>query len=88
METKAFQKIYTKLTDINKATCSLIATNVGYEELATVDGRLAQVVKINGNKVTLQVFAGTEFKRLLMQRPEDERGRIEFDLNTRLDSQS
>lgn len=60
METKAFQKIYTKLSDINKATCSLHATNVGYEELATVDGRLAQVVKINGDKVTLQVFAGTE----------------------------
>ncbi len=35
-----------------------------------------------------QVFAGTEFKRLLMQRPEDDRGRIEFDLNTRLGAQS
>ncbi len=60
METKAFQKIYTKLSDINKATCSLQATGVGYEELATVNGRLAQVVKINKGKVTLQVFAGTE----------------------------
>ncbi|MBN2520490.1 MAG: V-type ATP synthase subunit B [Bacteroidales bacterium] len=60
METKAFQKIYTKLSDINKATCSLHATNVGYDELATVHGRLAQVVKINHNKVTLQVFSGTE----------------------------
>ena len=60
METKAFQKIYTKLSDINKATCTLKATGVGYEELATVSGRLAQVVKINGNRVTLQVFAGTE----------------------------
>jgi len=60
METQAFQKIYTKLSDINKATCTLKATGVGYEELATVSGRLAQVVKINGDRVTLQVFAGTE----------------------------
>ncbi len=60
METKAFQKIYTRLTNITKATCSVEAENVGYEELATVDGRLAQVVKINGKTVTLQVFGGTE----------------------------
>jgi V/A-type H+-transporting ATPase subunit B len=60
METKAFQKIYTKLTNITKATCTVDAENVGYEELATVDGRLAQVVKINGKSVTLQVFGGTE----------------------------
>ena len=43
---KAFQKIYTKITQITKATCSLKASNVGYDELATVDGRLAQVVRI------------------------------------------
>ncbi len=30
------------------------------DELATVDGRLAQVVKISGDRVTLQVFGGTE----------------------------
>ncbi len=60
METKAFQKIYTKITQITKATCSLNATGVGNEELAMVHGRLAQVVKIIGNNVTLQVFAGTE----------------------------
>ena len=46
METKAFQKIYTKLSQITKATCSLKATNIGYEEMAIVHGRLAQVVKI------------------------------------------
>ncbi|HOG26451.1 MAG TPA: V-type ATP synthase subunit B, partial [Candidatus Cloacimonas sp.] len=60
METQAFQKIYTKLTQITKATCSVQATGVGNEELATVAGRLAQVVKIVGDNVTLQIFAGTE----------------------------
>ncbi|MBN1181259.1 MAG: V-type ATP synthase subunit B [Bacteroidales bacterium] len=60
METKAFQKIYTKITQITKATCSLKATGVGYEELAMVNGRLAQVVKIMGDTVTLQIFSGTE----------------------------
>jgi V/A-type H+/Na+-transporting ATPase subunit B len=60
METKAFQKIYTKITQITKATCSLDAEGVGYEELASVNGRLAQVVKIQRNNVTLQVFGGTE----------------------------
>jgi V/A-type H+/Na+-transporting ATPase subunit B len=60
METKAFQKIYTKITQITKATCSLNATGVGNEELAMVHGRLAQVVKIMGDNVTLQVFGGTE----------------------------
>jgi V/A-type H+-transporting ATPase subunit B len=56
----AFQKIFTKLNQITKATCSVTATGVGYEELATVSGRLAQVVKIMGDTVTLQIFSGTE----------------------------
>lgn len=60
METQAFQKTYTKLTQITKATCTLKATDVGYDELALVNGRLAQVVKIIGNNVTLQIFGGTE----------------------------
>jgi len=60
METKAFQKIYTKITQITKATCTLNATGVGNEELAMVHGRLAQVVKVMGDSVTLQIFAGTE----------------------------
>ena len=60
MATKAFQKIYTKITQITKATCSLKATGVGYDELASVDGKLAQVVKIIGDEVTLQVFSGTD----------------------------
>ncbi|MDD3568999.1 MAG: V-type ATP synthase subunit B [Bacteroidales bacterium] len=60
METKAFQKIYTQLVGITKATCTLRAQGVSNEELAMVHGRLAQVVKIYGDMVTLQVFGGTE----------------------------
>lgn len=60
METIAFKKIYTKLTQITKATCTLQASGIGYDEMAEVNGRLAQVVKINGDKVTLQIFSGTE----------------------------
>ncbi|WP_436416254.1 V-type ATP synthase subunit B [Petrimonas sp.] len=60
MMAKAFQKIYTKITQITKATCSVKATDVGYDELATVEGRLAQVVKIIDDEVTLQIFEGTE----------------------------
>ena len=44
MATKAFQKIYTKITQITKATCSLKATGVGYDELATVDGKLSHIM--------------------------------------------
>jgi V/A-type H+-transporting ATPase subunit B len=60
MQTEAFKKIYTKITKITKATCSLHATGIGNEEMAFVDGRPAQVVKIAGDEVTLQVFEGTE----------------------------
>lgn len=60
MTTKAFQRIYTKLEAITKATVSLKAQGVSNDELATVAGRLSQVVKIKGESVTLQVFAGTE----------------------------
>lgn len=60
METQAFQKVYTQIHAITKATISLRAKNVGNEELAMVGDRLAQVVKINGDLITLQVFAGTE----------------------------
>ena len=59
MATTAFQKIYTKVSQITKATCSLKAKGVGYDELATINGKLAQVVKIMGDDVTLQVFEGT-----------------------------
>ncbi len=60
METQAFQKVYTKIEEVTKATISLKAEGVGNEEIALVNGRLAQVVKIVGDYVTLQVFGGTE----------------------------
>ncbi len=62
---KAFQKVYTRIDNITKATIVLRADEVGNDELATVrddkgSEKLAQVVKIMGDSVTLQVFAGTE----------------------------
>ena len=60
MASKAYQKIYTHLEAITKATVSLKAPGASNDELATVAGRLAQVVKTKGDLVTLQVFAGTE----------------------------
>ena len=60
MANKAYQKIYTHLEAITKATVSLKAPGASNDELATVAGRLAQVVKTKGDMVTLQVFAGTE----------------------------
>jgi len=60
MNITAFQKIYVELNNITKATCSVKATGVGYGDLAYVDDRLAQVIKIKRNEVTLQVFVGTQ----------------------------
>lgn len=60
MTTKAFQKIYTKIDNINKATVTVRAQGVGNDELATVGGKLAQVVRVSGDDITLQVFQGTE----------------------------
>ncbi|MCL2682171.1 MAG: V-type ATP synthase subunit B [Bacteroidales bacterium] len=60
MNTKPFQKIYTKLEGVTKATVTIKAENVMNDELAMVGDRLAQVVKINGDQVVLQIFAGTE----------------------------
>ena len=60
MSEKAFQRIYTHLTAITKATVTLEADGISADELALVAGRLAQVVKIKGRSVTLQVFGGTE----------------------------
>lgn len=57
---QAFQRIYTRLEGITKATVMLRAQGVANDELATVAGRLAQVVKIKEDMVTLQVFSGTE----------------------------
>ncbi|MBO4691890.1 MAG: V-type ATP synthase subunit B [Bacteroidales bacterium] len=60
MPSNVFQRIYTKLEAITKATVTLRAEGVSNDELASVAGRLAQVVKIKKDLVTLQVFAGTE----------------------------
>ncbi len=57
---RAFQKVYRRLTHISKATVTLHAEGIGNEEMAAVDGRPAQVVKIAGDEVTLQVFSGTD----------------------------
>ena len=57
---KAYQRVYTRLEGITKATVSLRAEGVSNDELAVVAGRLAQVVRTKGNLVTLQVFSGTE----------------------------
>ncbi len=57
---QAFQKIYTKITQLTKATITLNATGIGNDELALVNGNLAQVVRMMGEEVTLQVFGGTE----------------------------
>lgn len=60
METTAFNRHYTEISHITKATVSLQADGVSNEELALVEGRLAQVVRLQDGRVTLQVFAGTE----------------------------
>lgn len=60
MKTKAFQKIYTHIENVTKATCTVQAEGVSNEEMAFVDGRPAQVVKISGKNVTLQIFPGTQ----------------------------
>lgn len=60
MTTKAFQKIYTKIDNITKATVTVKAQGIGNDELATVGGKLSQVVRISGDDITLQVFQGTE----------------------------
>ncbi len=60
MVNKAFQKTYTQLEAITRATVSLKASGVSNDELALVDGRLAQVVRMKGDLITLQIFEGTE----------------------------
>lgn len=60
MANKAYQRIYTKLDAITKATVTLKASGASNDELAYVGDRLGQVVKTKNDSVTLQVFAGTE----------------------------
>ena len=60
MKNKAFKRIYTRISSITKATCSLKASGVRYGELAWVNGMPAQVISVVGDMVTVQVFSGTE----------------------------
>lgn len=60
MNTKAFQKVYSKIENITKATCVVHAQGVSNDEMAYVDGRPAQVVKIQDDAITLQIFTGTQ----------------------------
>lgn len=60
MKRKAFQRIYTKISRITKATCEVSAEGARYGELAWVNDRPAQVISVMGSVVTLQVFSGTE----------------------------
>lgn len=60
MKVRAFQKIYTHIENITKATCMVRAEGVHNEEMALVAGRPAQVVKIDRDRITLQVFPGTQ----------------------------
>lgn len=55
-----FKRIYTKISNITKATCTLKAEGARYGELARVNGMPAQVISVIGEDVTLQVFSGTE----------------------------
>jgi V/A-type H+-transporting ATPase subunit B len=57
------RKFYTKIDNLAGNVATLKAKNVGYEELAVVEGEwgksLAQVIRVNGDEVSLQIFSGT-----------------------------
>ena len=57
MANRVYQRIYTKLEAITKATVSVRATGASNDELAIVAGRLAQVVRTKGDIVTMQIFS-------------------------------
>ena len=50
MTTRAFQKIYTKIDNITKATVTLRAQGVGNDELATVGGKGVYTNPNNGDE--------------------------------------
>ncbi|NLI77934.1 MAG: V-type ATP synthase subunit B [Candidatus Riflebacteria bacterium] len=57
------RKYYNRIDKIAGNVATLKAGNVGYEELAEVEGRggrsFAQVIRVNGEDVSLQIFSGT-----------------------------
>ncbi|MBM4017690.1 MAG: V-type ATP synthase subunit B [Planctomycetes bacterium] len=58
------RKYYDQITRIAGNVVTVSAAGVGYDELAVVVGRrrtsLAQVIRLEGDQVSLQVFAGTQ----------------------------
>jgi len=58
------RKYYDEITRIAGNVVTVIAAGIGYEELAIVTSRtrtsLAQVIRIDADRVSLQVFAGTQ----------------------------
>jgi len=58
------RKYYDEITQIAGNVVTLSATGIGYDELAVITTpqktSLAQVIRINADKVSLQVFAGTQ----------------------------
>jgi V/A-type H+-transporting ATPase subunit B len=57
------RKVYSRIDDIIGDVVTVRASNVAYEDLARVSTRhgasLAQVIRIDGSRVSLQVFAGS-----------------------------
>ena len=57
------RRYYDEITGITGNVVKVVATGVGYDELASITGRrgtsLAQVIRLEGDQVSLQVFAGT-----------------------------
>lgn len=58
------RKYFDQITRVAGSVVTVTASGVGYEELAIVSGArsssLGQVIRLQGNQVSLQVFAGTQ----------------------------
>jgi V/A-type H+/Na+-transporting ATPase subunit B len=58
------RKYYDEIMRISGNVVTVTARGVGYDELAVIEGRhgksLAQVIRLEGDQVSLQVFAGTQ----------------------------
>ncbi|MBN1943572.1 MAG: V-type ATP synthase subunit B [Phycisphaerae bacterium] len=58
------RKYYDEITRIAGNVVSITATGVGYDELAVITSNrgtsLAQVIRLEGDQVSLQIFAGTQ----------------------------
>lgn len=58
------RKYYDEITRIAGNVITVTATGVGYDELAVISSKrgtsLAQVIRLEGDQVSLQVFAGTQ----------------------------